>query len=61
VLASTSATAPLTVGLSSLEGRHVVPFTIINAAAIVAIAIPALIVFVLNRWIVDGIVAGSVK
>ena len=61
VLASTSATAPLTVGLSSLEGRHVVPFTIINAVAIVAIAIPALIVFVLNRWIVDGIVAGSVK
>ena len=33
----------------------------INAAAIVAIAIPAVIVFCLNRWIVDGIVAGSVK
>ena len=38
-----------------------VPSTIINAAAIVAIAVPALIVFFLNRWIVDGIVAGSVK
>ena len=47
--------------LSSLEGRHVVPYTIINAAAIVAIAVPAVIVFFFNRWIVDGIVAGSVK
>jgi ABC-type glycerol-3-phosphate transport system permease component len=61
VLGSTSATQPLTVTLSSLEGRHVVPYTIINAAAIVAIAVPAVIVFFLNRWIVDGIVAGSVK
>ncbi|MGO9957400.1 MAG: carbohydrate ABC transporter permease [Solirubrobacteraceae bacterium] len=61
VLASSSSTEPLTVSLSALEGRHVVPYTIINAAAIVAIAIPAVIVFVLNRWIVDGLVAGSVK
>jgi multiple sugar transport system permease protein len=61
VLGSTSSTEPLTVTLSALAGRHVVPFTIINAAAIVAIAVPAVIVFFLNRWIVDGIVAGSVK
>jgi multiple sugar transport system permease protein len=61
VLGSTNATEPLTVVLSSLEGRHVVPFTMINAAAIVAIALPALIVFVLNRYIVDGLIAGSVK
>jgi multiple sugar transport system permease protein len=61
VLGSTSSTEPLTVVLSSLEGRHVVPFTMINAAAIVAIALPALIVFVLNRYIVDGLIAGSVK
>lgn len=61
VLGSTNSTEPLTVALSALAGRHVVPYTIINAAAIVAIAVPALIVFFLNRWIVDGIVAGSVK
>jgi multiple sugar transport system permease protein len=61
VLSSTNSTEPLTVALSALAGRHVVPFTIINAAAIVAIAVPALLVFFLNRWIVDGIVAGSVK
>lgn len=61
VLGSTSSTEPLTVALSALVGRKVVPFTIINAGAVVAIAIPALIVFFLNRYIVDGIVAGSVK
>ncbi len=61
VLGSTNSTEPLTVALSALAGRHVVPYTIINAAAIVAIAVPALIVFFLNRYIVDGIVAGSVK
>ncbi len=37
------------------------PYTIINAAAIVAVAVPAVIVFFLNRWIVTGITAGSVK
>lgn len=61
VLGSTTSTQPLTVVLSSLQGRHVVPFTMINAAAIVAIALPAMIVFVLNRYIVDGLIAGSVK
>ena len=61
VLGSTNSTEPLTVALSALSGRHVVPYTMINAAAIVAIAIPAVTVFFMNRWIVDGIVAGSVK
>ncbi len=61
VLSSTNATQPLTVALSALAGRHVVPYTMINAGAIVAIGVPALIVFFLNRFIVDGIVAGSVK
>ena len=61
VLSSTNSTQPLTVVLAALEGRHVVPYTIINAAAVVAIAIPAVLVFLLNRWIVEGIIAGSVK
>ncbi len=61
VLSSSNSTEPLTVALASLQGRHVVPYTMINAAAIVAIGIPALLVFLLNRWIVQGIIAGSVK
>lgn len=60
VLSSSSSTEPLTVLLAAIDSRNV-PYTIINAAAIVAVAIPALIVFFLNRWIVTGITAGSVK
>ncbi|MHB1782177.1 MAG: carbohydrate ABC transporter permease [Acidimicrobiales bacterium] len=60
VLSSSSSTEPLTVLLAAIDSRNV-PYTIINAAAMVAVAIPALIVFFLNRWIVTGITAGSVK
>lgn len=60
VLSSSSSTEPLTVLLAAIDSRNV-PFTIINAAAIVAVAIPAVIVFFLNRWIVTGITAGSLK
>jgi len=60
VLSSSSSTQPLTVLLAAIDSRNV-PYTIINAAAIVAVAIPAVIVFFLNRWIVTGITAGSVK
>jgi multiple sugar transport system permease protein len=60
VLSSSSTTQPLTVLLAAIDSRDV-PYTIINAAAIVAVAVPAVIVFFLNRWIVTGITAGSVK
>jgi len=60
VLSSSTATEPLTVLLAAIDSRNV-PYTIINAAAMVAIAVPAVIVFLLNRWIVTGITAGSVK
>ena len=60
VLSSSSTTQPLTVLLAAIDSRNV-PYTIINAAAIVAVAVPAVIVFFLNRWIVTGITAGSVK
>ena len=60
VLSSSSTTQPLTDVLAAIDSRDV-PYTIINAAAIVAVAVPAVIVFFLNRWIVTGITAGSVK
>lgn len=60
VLSSSNSTEPLTVLLAAIDSRNA-PFTVINAAAIVAIAIPAIIVFFLNRWIITGITAGSVK
>jgi multiple sugar transport system permease protein len=60
VLSSSSSTQPLTVLLAAIDSRNV-PYTIVNAAAIIAVAVPAVIVFFLNRWIVTGITAGSVK
>jgi ABC-type glycerol-3-phosphate transport system permease component len=49
VLSSAGSTKPLTVVLAALEGHHVVPYMIINGAAVVAIAIPAVLVFLLTR------------
>jgi len=61
VLSSDLSTEPLTVVIASLEGRHVVPFTLLSAAGMLAIAVPALIAVTLNRYIVSGLLTGSVK
>lgn len=61
VLSSSTSTQPLTVWLASLASRHVSPFNVIDAAAVVGIAVPSVIVVFFHRWIVDGIVAGSLK
>jgi multiple sugar transport system permease protein len=61
VLSSDISTEPLTVVIASLQGRHVVPFSLMSAAGIIAIAIPAAIAVVLNRYIVSGLLTGSVK
>ncbi len=61
VLSSDISTEPLTVVIASLQGRHVVPFSLMSAAGIIAIAIPAVIAVLLNRYIVNGLLSGSVK
>lgn len=61
VLSSDLSTQPLTVVIASLEGRHLVPYTLLSAAGIIALAVPAAIALVLNRYIVSGLLAGSVK
>lgn len=61
VLSSDLSTQPLTVVIASLQGRHIVPYTLLNAAGIVALAVPAAIALILNRYIVSGLLAGSVK
>jgi multiple sugar transport system permease protein len=61
VLSSDLSTQPLTVVIASLQGRHVVPFTLLSAAGVLAIAVPALIALTLNRYIVSGLLTGSVK
>ena len=61
VLSSDSSTQPLTVAIAALQGRHVVPYTLLSASGVLAIAVPTVIVVLLNRYIVSGLLAGSVK
>jgi multiple sugar transport system permease protein len=61
VLSSDLSTQPLTVVIASLQGRHVVPSTLLNAAGVLAIAVPAVLALAFNRHIVNGLLAGSTK
>ncbi len=61
VLSTDLSTQPLTVLIAALQGRHVVPTTLMSAAGILAIAVPAVIALVFNRYIVNGLLAGSTK
>jgi multiple sugar transport system permease protein len=61
VLSSDISTQPLTVVIASLEGRHIVPYTLLSAAGILALVVPAAIALILNRYIVSGLLTGSVK
>lgn len=61
VLSTDSSTQPLTVVIAALQGRHVVPSTLLNAAGVLAIAVPAILALAFNRYIVNGLLAGSTK
>jgi multiple sugar transport system permease protein len=61
VLSSDLSTQPLTVAIAALQGRHVVPFGLLSAAGVLALAVPSVIVMTLNRYIVSGLLSGSVK
>jgi multiple sugar transport system permease protein len=61
VLSSDLSTQPLTVVIASIQGRHIVPYTLLSAAGVIALAVPAVIALILNRYIVSGLLAGSVK
>ncbi len=61
VLSTDLSTEPLTVVVQALQGQHIVPTTLLSAAGVIAIAVPAVIGLALNRYIVSGLLAGSVK
>jgi multiple sugar transport system permease protein len=61
VLSSDLSTQPLTVVIASLQGRHVVPSTLLSAAGLLTIAVPAVLALSFNRYIVNGLLAGSTK
>ena len=61
VLTSNLSTQPVTVIVAALNGERIVPFTLLMACGVLAAAVPGIIAVVLNRYIVQGITAGSVK
>jgi multiple sugar transport system permease protein len=61
VLSSDISTQPLTVVITALQGRHEVPYALLSAAGVLAVTVPAAIAVALNRYVVNGLLAGSVK
>ena len=61
VLSSDISTQPLTVMVAGLQGLHTLPITLMNAAGVLVVIVPAVIALSLNRYIVNGLLAGSAK
>lgn len=61
VLSTDLSSQPLTVIIAALQGKHTVPSTLMSAAGILAIAVPAAIALTFNKYIVNGLLAGSTK
>jgi alpha-glucoside transport system permease protein len=60
-LGSNSPDAPMTVRLATLSGARGQDWHLLTAGAFIAIAVPLLVFFTLQRYFVRGLLAGSVK
>ena len=58
---SPTATKPLTVLIPEFATKNFIDYGLITAAGSIAIIVPALVVIFLNRYLVTGLLAGSVK
>ncbi|MBN9235462.1 MULTISPECIES: carbohydrate ABC transporter permease [Phyllobacteriaceae] len=58
---SPEATKPLTVLIPEFVTKNFIDYGLITASGSIAIVIPALVVIFLNRYLVSGLLAGSVK
>ena len=58
---SPTKTKPLTVLIPEFAGKNFIDYGLITAAGSIAIVVPALVVIFLNRYLVSGLLAGSVK
>jgi multiple sugar transport system permease protein len=61
ILTTDITTQPITVIVAALNQQRIVPFTLLMACGVIAAAIPGILALVLNRYIVQGITAGSIK
>jgi multiple sugar transport system permease protein len=61
VFSPTLATKPLTVLIPEFVSRNYVDYGLMNAAGVLAIIPPIIVVLFLNRYLVEGLMAGSGK
>jgi multiple sugar transport system permease protein len=47
--------------VAALDQQRVVPFTLLMACGAIAAAVPGVLALVLNRYIIQGVTAGSIK
>ena len=61
ILTTNLATQPVTVIVAALNQQRIVPFTLLMACGVIAAAVPGVLALALNRYLIQGITAGSVK
>jgi multiple sugar transport system permease protein len=61
ILTTDLSTQPVTVIVAALNEQRIVPFTLLMACGVLAAAVPGILALVLNRYIIQGITAGSIK
>ncbi len=61
VFSTTLATKPLTVLIPTFATRYYTNYGLMNAAGVLAMIPPIIIVIFLNRYLINGLTAGSVK
>jgi multiple sugar transport system permease protein len=61
ILTTDLSTQPVTVIVAALNEQRIVPFTLLMGCGVIAAAVPGVLALVLNRYIVQGITAGSIK
>jgi ABC-type glycerol-3-phosphate transport system permease component len=61
ILTTNLSTQPATVIVAALNQQRIVPFTLLMGCGVIVAAIPGLLALALNRYLIQGITAGSVK
>jgi multiple sugar transport system permease protein len=61
ILTTNLSTQPATVIVAALNQQRIVPFTLLMGCGVIVAAVPGLLALALNRYLIQGITAGSVK
>ncbi len=61
ILTTNLSTQPATVIVAALNQQRIVPFTLLMGCGVIVAAVPGVLALALNRYLIQGITAGSVK